>query len=313
MSDVTTTPDLSGGSRWKLFWALSRTPHGLLDMAAPIVCGLLWLGALPPLTIILIGLITVFAGYTAVYALNDVVDYRIDKQEANLEREELSGDYLDAVLVHHPMATGALSLRSGVIWTMAWGMVALIGAFLLNPVCVLIFAAGCVLEALYCLMLRITYLRVLVSGVVKTCGGIAAVYAVDPQPSGLFVLGLFSWLFLWEIGGQNIPADLTDVEVDGQSQARTVPVRFGPGRASLIATVSLFLAVLLSAVLLASSRVAFGVPLLLVSLLAGIYLLLIPAIRLCRTTDRPRAMTLFNRASYYPLTLLGVVLIAMLL
>ena len=312
MSDTTANQPFRGGSRLRLFWALSRTPHGLLDMATPPLCGLLWLGAFPPLEIIGLGLITVFAGYTAVYALNDVIDYRIDRQEVNLEENELSGNYLDAVLVHHPMAQGLLSFRSGVTWAAAWGILALGGAFLLNPVCVLIFVSGCVLEAVYCLMFKVTYLRALVSGVVKTCGGIAAVYAVDPQPSGLYVFGLFCWLFVWEIGGQNIPADLTDVSIDSQNQAQTVPVRFGPQRASLMGAISLAVAVLLCGILMATSRVSFGIPLILASLLSGIYLLLIPAFRLYKAADRGGAMALFNRASYYPLTLLCIVLIEML-
>lgn len=282
-------------------------------MATPLLCALLWLGAFPPIEIIGLGLITVFAGYTAVYALNDVVDYRIDREGVRLEPDEPSGDYLDAVLVHHPMAQGLLSFRSGVIWVAVWGGLALIGAFLLNPICVLIFVFGCVLEAVYCRMFKVSYLRALVSGVVKTCGGIAAVYAVDPQPSWLYVLGLFCWLFAWEIGGQNIPADLTDVDMDRQNQAQTVPVRFGPDRASLMGVVSLVLAVLLSGILLKTSRVPFGIPLILTSLLSGIYLLLIPAFHLYKAADRRCAMVLFNRASYYPLTLLCIVLIEMLL
>ncbi|HSQ85183.1 MAG TPA: hypothetical protein VLM43_10715, partial [Desulfobacterales bacterium] len=74
----------TGLSRLKLFWALSRTPHGLLDMATPALGALLWLGRFPSFEVILIGLITTFAGYTAVYALNDVIDYRVDKEKLKL-------------------------------------------------------------------------------------------------------------------------------------------------------------------------------------------------------------------------------------
>jgi len=37
----------------------------------------------------------------------------------------------------------------------------------------------------------------------------AAVVAVDPDPSAAFLIALFLSLFFWEIGGQNIPNDLT--------------------------------------------------------------------------------------------------------
>ena len=64
--------------RLKLFLALSRTPHGLLDLATPGLAALLCLGGFPTPGVTLLGLLTVFAGYTAVYALNDLVDYRTD-------------------------------------------------------------------------------------------------------------------------------------------------------------------------------------------------------------------------------------------
>jgi len=78
------TSPYTGFSRLKLFWALSRTPHGLLDMATPALGALLWLGRFPSLEVIVLGLITTFAGYTAVYALNDVIDYRVDKEKIRL-------------------------------------------------------------------------------------------------------------------------------------------------------------------------------------------------------------------------------------
>ena len=60
------------------FLALSRTPHLVLDLATPGLAALLCLGAFPPAPVLFLGLVTAFAGYTAVYALNDIIDYRID-------------------------------------------------------------------------------------------------------------------------------------------------------------------------------------------------------------------------------------------
>ena len=51
--------------RSKLFFALSRTQHILIDIATPAVCALLLLGNFPSLAIIIVGLITAFAGYNA--------------------------------------------------------------------------------------------------------------------------------------------------------------------------------------------------------------------------------------------------------
>ena len=93
-------------SRLELFLALSRTPHGLLDMTTPCLAALLWLGAFPPFKVILVGLLTVFAGYSAVYALNDLIDYRSDKKKMEEGLFQDSDSYLDAAIVRHPLAQG---------------------------------------------------------------------------------------------------------------------------------------------------------------------------------------------------------------
>ena len=296
-------------SRLTLFWALSRTPHGLLDMATPGLCALIWLGRLPPLDIIIWGLVTTFAGYTAVYALNDVMDFRIDREKVKQALGDDPAGYLDAALGRHPIARGFLSLRAGYVWAAAWSLLALVGAYQLNPVCVLLFLGGCILEVVYCLLFRISHHRTIVSGIVKTSGGLAAVLAVDPAPSLPLLLILFAWLFFWEIGGQNIPADWTDVKQDRRLRARTVPVRLGTRRSSLLVIVCLVLSVALSLVLMARSALNFNRVHLALILASGIFLLLWPALQLYRRQARQAAMALFNRASFYPLTLLAVVVI----
>jgi len=306
----TSVADGSFISRLKLFMALSRTPHGLLDMATPALGALLYLGGMPSGQVIALGLLTAFAGYTAVYALNDVVDYRSDMEKFRECGLPCSNTDLDAVYARHPLAQGLLSLREGILWTVAWAAVALIGAYALNPVCALIFLLGCLAEAVYCLMLRVSYLRTLVSGCVKTVGGVAAVFAVASHPSFMFVLFLFLWLFFWEIGGQNVPNDWCDADEDRALQAETIPVRFGTRDAATIILVSLVLAVLLSLVLFfvtpARLNPAFYFS---GSLLAGTFLLLVPAYRLYASKDPALASTLFNRASTYPPVMLFIVLL----
>ncbi len=302
-----------GLSRLKLFLALSRTPHGLLDMAMPAFAALLWLGAFPSGKIITLGLITVFAGYTAVYALNDLIDYRVDRQKAQISgglRE--SDNYLDAVMIRHPMAQGLLSITEGLLWTVGWSVVALVGAYLLNPICVLIFLAGCLLEAVYCGMLRISPLRTIISGSVKTSGAVAAVFAVDPSPSLGFVLMLFLWLFFWEIGGQNIPNDWADVEEDRSLQAQTVPVKFGPAMAARMAVVALVLALAAKTAMIFQSGIAAKGLFVLVSLPLAGWLMMPSALRLLQNLSRIDAMKLFNRASYYPPMMLSLVVIVVL-
>ncbi len=315
MAETSCQYDITGFARLKLFWALSRTPHGLLDMCTAALASLLWLGHFPSFKIIGLGLITVFAGYTAVYALNDVVGYRSDKrklQQGNLRGFDDCED-LDARLVRHPMAHGLLSFKEGLLWSMVWALLAIVGAYLLNPVCVLIFICGSILETIYCLMWNISPSRTLISGVVKTAGPIAAVFAVDPNPSTSYLIVLFLLMFFWEIGGQNVPNDWSDIEEDTRFQAQTVPIRLGLEQANVIIFGSIILTIILSGILLVLSNVAFELPFILAFAFVGLYFLLLPTIKLYRSEESSYAMILFNKASYYPLALLVVVVIKLLL
>lgn len=295
--------------RLKLFFALSRTPHGIIDMAAPALAALLCLGHFPPLPVVLVGIITVFAGYTAVYALNDLVDFRVDKEKVaagGLGEEE---NYLDGAMTRHPLAKGVLRFSSGLAWACGWAGVAILGAYWLNPVCLYLFLAGCILEGIYCKLLHITPLRSVVNGVVKTLGAMAATFAVNPSPSPLFLVVLFSWIFVWEIGGQNIPNDWTDIEEDRRFNARTIPIRLGLKRAALLALFCLIAALFLNLLLLWASPLSFGLFSLLAVAAINVLLLLYPAMRLVESNRRQYAIALFNKASHYPLLILAVVLV----
>ncbi len=299
----------SGLSRLKLFFALSRTPHGLLDMCTPGFGALLWLGEFPSIFVIVIGLITTFAGYTAVYALNDVIDYKVDKEKAAKGGLSNTDGDLDGILVRHPMAQGYLSFREGVFWSAAWSLLALIGALILNPICVVIFVGGCALETVYCLLWRVSPFRTFISGAVKTSGALAAVFAVDPNPSGPYLVVLFLLLFFWEIGGQNIPNDWADHEEDSRMRAKTIPIRWGLPVANQLILITIILTLGMSMIVFSYSRSDYGIFYSVLALATGGYLLLLPALKLNKTRDRADAMALFNRASYYPLALLGIVLV----
>ena len=295
------------------YLALSRTPHGIIDMAAPALAALLCLGRFPPLPVVLVGLVTMFAGYTAVYALNDLVDLRIDRAKVGIGGYSDAEAYVDGVLVRHPMAKDVLSPKFGLAWASGWALVALIGAWWLNPVCLYLFLAGCLLEAIYCKLLRISPWRAVINGIVKSIGPLAAVYAVQPDPSVLFLGILFLWLFCWEVGGQNIPNDWTDIEEDRHFGAQTIPVRLGPRRAAILSLGLLTITLLLHPLLLwASPLIVTGLDL--AAAVAVVYgLLLRPALHLAQGRERRWAMKLFNQASFYPLATLGLVLLRLAL
>ncbi len=298
---------ISPPPRIKLFMALSRTPHGLLDMAAPALAALLWLGSIPPIHVIVIGFVTAFSGYTAVYALNDVVDFRTDRRKIRECGLKCSARDLDAIYARHPMAQGLLSLRDGILWTSGWGAIALLGAWALNPACAVIFMLGCLAEVVYCCMLRFSWMRALVSGGVKSAGGLAAIYAVAPNSSALFLIGFFLWFFFWEIGGQNVPNDWSDMQEDKRMGAETIPVKFGPQRSARIILSSLIIAVLMSIALFWLTPARLSALYFVAAIPAGIFFLLLPAWRLYAGRSTDLASALFNRASYYPVTMFIII------
>jgi 4-hydroxybenzoate polyprenyltransferase len=296
-----------------VYLALSRTPHGLLDLAGPFCAALLCHGGLPQATVVVLGCVTVFAGYSAVYALNDIVDYRSDKRQMEGSGQDARVNYLDAAFIRHPLAQGYLSLPAAIAWFAFWTIVAFVGAYALNPVCAGLLVLGCLLEATYCLLLTVSHLRAAINGVVKALGPLAAAYAVNPDPSPWFLIGLFLWVFTWEIGGQNIPADWHDASRDALTGARTVPVVLGYAKASRLSVVCLAGSLVFSVPLLALSPLAVATPLWLAALVLGAALMLPSALRLVRSLDAADAAALFNRASCYPALILAVLVVHLLL
>ncbi len=295
----------------KRFLALSRSTHGVLDIAMPGFVALLWLGEFPSWPVLALCLLTAVAGYTAIYALNDLIGVKVD-------REKFAGGGIkpgysvEASSLRYPLAQNLISLRGALAWFAFWYVVAMIGAYLLNPMIVVIVMAAAVLEVVYCTLLKVTWWRTLVSGLVKSAGPIAAVYVVMAEPDPALLALLIGWLMLWEIGGQNIPADWNDIEEDRRVGARTIPLIFGPRIASAMVVVTLTLTVIVSLFLPLMSPLALGLPYQIATLVAGGVLLLAPALSLARTLDGRQAARLFDRASLYPLAQLAIILVFVL-
>ncbi len=95
------------------FIPLTHTARSIGHGHTPDFAALLWIRGFPSLYVTVLGLITTFPGYTAVYALNDVVDHRVDKEKLKRGGFQDYDDYLDAVLVYHPIAQGFLSFKEG--------------------------------------------------------------------------------------------------------------------------------------------------------------------------------------------------------
>lgn len=294
------------------FLALSRATHGILDVAMPGFAALLWLGAFPEWPVLLLSLLTAFAGYTAIYTLNDLAGIKTDREK--FAGEGINQGYsVEASAMRYPLAQNILTARQGWGWFGFWYAIALIGAYILNPVIVFIVLAAAVLEVFYCRLLKVTYWRTLVSGLVKSCGPVAAVFVVEPGPSLPLLLLMLLWLMLWEIGGQNIPADWNDVEEDRRVGAKTIPLTFGPKQAGLLVVVTLTLTTLVSLFLPLISPRPLGWLYLFATGLAGLYLLILPGIQLYRRGESRQAGRLFDHASYYPLAQLTIMTLFVLL
>ncbi len=288
----------------RLFFALSRTPHLLIDLATPMAVALLCIGEFPPFSIILLGMVTVFAGYACIYALNDVTDYQLDRKRMGKLFQEPACFDLDCVFVRHPIAQGLISLAGGVAWTALWGFVALVGAALLNPVCALIFVIGAILEVIYCKLYQHSQWKIFIAATVKNLGGLAAIFAVNPEPPLQFLVVVFIWIALWEVGGQNIPNDLVDMQEDGRLGAKTIPVVYGPSVAVLIIFVTLIATFVLGLGLVFLSPLQIKGVYFLGGILSGAIFLLLPLKRFLTEKETSKAINLFNQASLYPLGIL---------
>lgn len=294
----------------KRFFALSRTSHGILDLATPAFCALLWLGGFPHWTVILLSVFTAFAGYTAIYALNDIVGMTMDREK--FSKSALNAGYsVEASEWRYPLARDILSFKKGLLWMAGWFILALIGSYLLNPNIVFILIAAAVLEIIYCLLLKVTYLRTFVSGLVKASGPIAAVFVVDANPAIPSLALLFIWIFFWEIGGQNIPADWNDTAEDKAVNAQTIPIHFGVGKAGAIVVLTLAITVITSAFLPIISPIRLGIPYIVLSLIIGYLLLLKPGLQLNKNQDGRDAARLFDKASYYPVAQFSLIVMAL--
>ncbi len=282
------------------FFALSRTSHGILELATPAFCALLWLGHFPTWPVILLSIFTAFAAYTAIYALNDLVGIVVDREKFSVSGIN-PGYSVEASEMRYPLARNILPYKKGLFWMVTWFILALIGSYLLNPIIVFILTAAAILEVVYVSLLKITYLRTIVSGLVKASGPIAAVFVVDPNPSPASLLLLLIWLFFWEIGGQNVPADWNDTAEDRRVNAKTIPIHFGVDKAGIIVISALTITVITSAFLPTVSPINLGLPYIALSLVIGYIFLLQPGFQLNKNKDGRDAARLFDRASYYPM------------
>ena len=213
------------GERFRTFFGLSRMSHSILDMAHPGIGALLVLGAFPDPPVLALGFLAAFSGFISVFALNDLMDWRIDTEKMANTRGRCRP------LISMPWVSGIRlrwesSIQAAFLWVVLWGLLSLGLAYTLRPLCAVILIAAVCLEIGYCRLLRVTHWKVLLSGSMVGIGHWRA--SVRSQVRRRRDLSCsFFWTFAWEIGGRNIPNDWSDLEEDVNLGIRTVPVRYG--------------------------------------------------------------------------------------
>lgn len=283
---------------------LSRMRQALLSVAQPALGALLALGAVPPARTVWLGLLAASCGYLAVFSLNDVLDRHVDRRSIWAGKDHFDGPDIDTAFVRHPLAHGDLTLALSWAWVLSLATVAVVGAWMLRPLCVALFAASVALEGLYCALRSVSPLKTLVSGAMVALGGLAGWVAVAPL--SLKALSFFGFLAAWEIAGRNLPNDLADVAPDSRVGLRTVATVWGPktsARAIAWGTVATIALVAALPATLVARIVGVGV--------AG-WSMGLPALGLLHSPTSSRAGAYFNRASLLPALLFGVALLTFL-
>ena len=198
------------------------------------------------------------------------------------------------------------------MWCAGWGIVAVVGAYLLNPFCVVVFGIAAVMEWLYCKLLRISHLKVIPSAIVKATGGLAGVYAVNPDPALGFVAIIFLWLAAWEVGGQNVANDIVDMDDDVRVFARTTATMLGQREAVFVLVSSVSMATTGGVVIYWLSGLGTGIIYPIGAVILSWKLLLQPAREVYLDPGPRTAAVLFNNASYLPASFLALTVLAII-
>jgi 4-hydroxybenzoate polyprenyltransferase len=294
------------GVSLKKFIGLSRMTHSVLDIAHPALGAILVFGGAPGLFTIVVGLLAAFSGYTAVFALNDLLDCKVDCEKLGGYAGKRECFDLDSVGLRHPIAQGGIAWRSALGWVLFWGVLALGSAFFLNPICSLLMAAAAGLEVGYCRLLRVTHWKTILSGLMVAVGGMAGIFAVSTTPPAAMVALFALWAFTWEMGCRNIPNDWSDIDEDTALAIRTMPVRFGRLATSRVSFIFACVTIAASLLFPLAIPVRHGLIFQAGALAAGIILLIIPGVRWLRDQQTKSAMLFFNRACFYPLAVFVV-------
>ncbi|MET2716984.1 UbiA family prenyltransferase [Streptomyces harbinensis] len=297
--------------RVRALYGFSRGTQATLSVAQPLIGALIAVDG-PALDRLAVALVAAFAGYFALFAANDLLDARLDRRRFAHLRPYQRFD-IDSAGIRHPLAQGRLSYRAGLAWVVTLSLLALVLAARLHWLCAALFVTAALLQVGYCLLATVTPHKFWLTGLSVGLGGCAGWFAVAPPEGGVDwprLLLFFCWLAAWEIGGRNLVNDWADVEEDVHLGVRTVPVVRGPRAAGRLVYVFLVFTFVAGVVLMIAGWTSFRAIGVVGTLLAGGWALLMPGLALRRDPRPETALTVFNRASLYPVLVLVVLLLA---
>ncbi|HPG86904.1 MAG TPA: UbiA-like polyprenyltransferase [Spirochaetales bacterium] len=196
--------------------------HTLFSLPFAVVAILLETDGRPPIGKLILILVAAMAARNAANALNRVVDAEIDARNPRTAGRHLP--------------TGRLSKKALVAFTVAMGAILVAATAMLNWLCVALLPVAAVLIGGYSYTKRFTWLCHYWLGVACAAAPMGAFLAL----SGRFELGYFALagaVALW-VAGFDILYALQDIDFDRSAGLHSVPARFGPGGARLIAALS---------------------------------------------------------------------------
>ena len=283
----------------------SRGKQALLTIAQPALGVVLALGGLPSARVVAIGLPAACAASFSFYALNDLLDRKVDEASLAAGKADVPEHDVDTAFVRHPLARGLLSLRLSVAWVVGLAALGALGTAALSPLALAFFVAAGLTQVVYCALRSVTLWKTALSGVMVGFGGLAGWAAAAPlRPSALV---LFVVLALWEIGGRNIVNDLSDLGSDAPVGIRTVATVHGAAAAARAA------AAVSAACLAATALLPMPAVSTVLALALGAWALGIPAVRLVRRPTPAQAASFFNHGSLYPDLVLAALLVGLAL
>ncbi|AEF81533.1 UbiA-like polyprenyltransferase [Leadbettera azotonutricia] len=196
--------------------------HTLFSLPFAATAILLESGGAPPLKKVILILLAAAAGRNAANALNRVIDADIDKKNPRTANRHLP--------------QGLLSKKALLLFSLCMGIILIVAAVLLNPLCVILLPLAGILVGGYSFSKRFTWL----------CHywlGLAC--AIAPMGSFIGLTGHFAFRYfvlasahaLW-VAGFDILYALQDIEFDRREGLYSIPARFGAGPARFLAIVS---------------------------------------------------------------------------